>query len=173
MTLEGWFCGRDETNPGLERLYLVELDPLGGPVGNKPWLLEPCEILGTFPATFSTFSPPPSSGPCLPPCGGLAHACGTCLPAGARSSTATLFDCPPVPPESVSVDLAFLEAGRNLAGPGDDESILLMPDTDTGCPLIMVEPVRTEDHDSLGGFRSPLVGVYLGVGGLELGEIGA
>ena len=107
----------------------------------------------------TVLSLPPSSG-------GLTPASGTCLSPGTRSSTATLIRCPPAPPEYDSVDLVFLELGRSLAEPEDDERFLLMPDKDCGCPLTMVEPVGAGDPDSPGGFGSSQVRVCLVLDGL-------
>ena len=110
----------------------------------------------------SDLSLPPSSGTSLPPCGVLKPASGARLPPG----TATLMNCPLVPPESDPVALAFLGTGKSLAVPADDEHFLLMPDQVSSCAMIMVEPVGPGNPDSLGGFETPLVEVYPWLEGL-------
>ena len=53
------------------------------------------------------------------------------------------------------MDLVFLELGRNLAEPEDNERVL----------LIMVELVEAGNPDSPRGFGIPQVGMYLGLDG--------
>ena len=64
--------------------------------------------------------------------------------------------------------LAFFGNGRILAEPEDADRFLLVPDQDSGCPMILVKPVGAGDPDSFGDFRSRLVGVDLGLEGLWL-----
>ena len=143
---------------------LFSCPPAPPEVGELPVLL--LELRLESLEQLSVLSLPSSSGVCLPPSGGLTPASGTCIPPGTRSSTTTLFSCPLAPPESDSVDLAFLEISRSVAELEDDECALLMPDKDSGCPLTMVELVGAGDPDSRGGFGSPQVGEYRGLDGL-------
>ena len=64
------------------------------------------------------------------------------------------------------MDPAFLETGTTLAELEEDERFLLMPDHDSGRPLILVELVGAGNPDSL-------VGECLGLRELSLGEVGA